>query len=172
MTSFLTIRHHAFTLLELIVVLSIAAILASVVMLSLGSHFQQAAVARAIDSLTTADHIARRTAAESFATGVILDYDLPRHRLKLATANVSQSSRTFSWPERVVLTDLQVLDNRGWTNAGEAIEFSYSGNSPTYSMRLTSGKVSRWLVIFGMTGQVTVYETPESFAELLREMRL
>ncbi len=172
MTPHLALRHHAFTLLELIVVLSIAAILSSVVVLSLGSHFQQAAVARAIDSLTTADHIARRTAVEPTAAGVVLDYDLPRHRVKLTTLNTSQSSRTFSWSEKVALSDLQVLDNRGWTSSGEAIEFSYSGNSPTYSMRLTSGKVSRWLVIFGMTGQATVYETPESFAELLRELPL
>lgn len=170
MTPHLALRHHAFTLLELIVVLSIAAILASVVMLSLGNHFQQAAVARAIDNLTTADHIARRTAGESSAAGVILEYDLPRHRVELTAANSSPSSRTFSWPAKVALTNLQVLENRVWASSDERIEFSYSGNSPTYSMRLTSGKVSQWLVIFGLTGQATVYDTPESFAELLREL--
>lgn len=172
MTPHLALRHHAFTLLELIVVLAIAAMLASVVMLSLGSHFQQAAVARAIDSLITADRVARRTAVEPTATGVILNYDLPRHRIKLATANASQSSRAFSWPAKVVLTDLQVLENRSWTSSSEPIEFSYSGNSPTYSIRLSSGKVSQWLVIFGLTGQASVYDTPESFAELQRELSL
>ncbi len=162
--------RRAFTLLELIVVLSIAAVLASIVMLSLGSHFQQAAMARAVDGLVTADRIARRTAAEHTTSRVSLEFDLPRQLVKLSAAGAPRTARTFTWPSKVRLAEPQLLHSRGWTSTNGSIEFSPNGSSPTYSVRLTAGKVSQWLVVFGITGQATVYETPEQFLDLIQEL--
>ncbi len=167
----MNVSHHhsrrAFTLLELLVVLAIAAMLSSVVMLSLRSHFQHAALARAVDSIITADRLARRMATEQLAARVVLEFDSSRHRLKLLSSANGAQPRNFSWPSNVALSEPWVLGPGDWRSSNGSLDFSATGSSATYYVQVTTGNVSQCLVILGLTGQATVYPSADSLQELL-----
>jgi type II secretory pathway pseudopilin PulG len=160
-------QRMAFTLLELIVVLAMAAALSSLVMLSLKGHFQQAVLARAMDQTIAADRLARRLAKQNSAPGVHLEFDRVQHALLLTNASDIHSSRSLPWPATVQIDLPQILGARRWEPASGAIAYSSKGHSATYYVRLSSGPTAHWLVFLGISGQTIVYSSADAMGELL-----
>lgn len=159
-----TVRR-GFTLLELMVVLAIAAALIGGVAVSLRGHFQRAALARAIDQAIAADRLARTMARDDSATQVTLSFDpTERHIIlsgTLSSATRDAAPRVFTWPRQVTAEFPRRLSSRGWEPMQGSVPFTENGNSQTYAIRFTSGELSRSVVILGLTGQPTVYDASE-----------
>ncbi len=153
--------RRAFTLLELIVVLSIAAVLAGLAMLSLRSHFDQAALATAVDRLMEADRQSRQLAQQKPSGQVDLRIDTLRNR-----ATIGDDLKTFQLPKRVKIAQPQVLLGASWRTPSRAVGYGTSGTSSTYSIQLSAGASQRWLVVFGLSGMHTMLESSLQLAEL------
>ncbi len=157
------VERRAFTLLELLVVLTIASLLAGLVGLSLRGHFQQAVLARAIDQIVEADRLARQLAMTNPARTLGLQWDTQRLRI-----SINGGQRAIQLAQKIELGELRQLDTDGWTTARDSIAFANNGTSPTYAVRLSAGAASKWLVVFGLSGQARVFEREEVLTELLR----
>jgi prepilin-type N-terminal cleavage/methylation domain-containing protein len=160
-------QRRAFTLLELIMVLAMAAALSGLVLLSLKSHFQQARLSRAIDQTIAADRLARRLAMQQSAPGVQLEFDRVQHAWLLTNVSDMTASRSLAWPATVQIDSPQILGARRWEPSAGAIAYSSKGHSATYYVRLSSGQTAQWLVFLGISGQTILYSSADAMGELL-----
>lgn len=72
----------------------------------------------------------------------------------------------FKLPRNVEITSVRI---RRRVAAGRdfEIDFTREGWSPTYAVELTRGKMTRWLVVLGISGQVVAFENEGEVDEIL-----
>ncbi len=141
-------RRRGFTLIELVVVMIVLGLLASIVIFSLRGNVQRRQLTRAVETFQMFDARARRDAMRLGNATVTID----KNRGKLTVA-ARRNEATYKLPSQVTIAE--VRSPRG-VQRGSKVEFAVGkqGNTPTYAVRFERGDVSQWLVIVGRSGQV------------------
>lgn len=143
--------RNAFTLIELVVVITIMAVLATIAALSLGGVMDRYQIGRAAETIERFDARARR---EARVTGdvVIAKIDRSRGRLTIDVAG-SDRDANFQLPSRVSISNMRM--HRSGVSGGDLnLVVDRKGQCSTYAVELTRGKMKRWLVMLGTSGQV------------------
>ena len=144
-------NRHAFTLIELVVVMLILATLAGLVAYSLGGVMDRYQMNRAIETIELFDARARRQAIRSRRP---LETRIDRGRNLLSIEpSARRSPATFRLPRRVEIAEIRMGRT---TVAGGPLQLGINrhGQSESYAIHLQRGSVQRWLVVLGTSGQI------------------
>ena len=151
--------RSGFTLIELIAVIVVLAIITSLAVMSFGGTIDRYKMVQAIETLEMFDAAARREArrAEQPLTATI---NASRGELTIGITD-----RTFRLPSRVEITDFRT--SRSGSRGLVRLPIASDGSSPTYAVQLTRGKIKRWFMVLGVSGQVVPIENEGDVNALL-----
>lgn len=163
--------RNAFTLVELVVALVILVILSSIAAFSLSGTMDRYQLTRATETIEIFDARARRDArlsGQSLQTRI----DTGRGELHIEStssprgANASRPTRTFRLPSNVVIQDIQLAKK---VVIGRTFDTNINpqGQGVSYAVHLARGRMSRWLVILGTSGQTIEVQDQREANEIL-----
>ncbi len=166
------LRRRGFTLVELMAVMVVLGLLASVTVWSVRSQVATARNQLALDQLTLADR-QLRDHARRVARPVDLIVDLDSGRLFRAPAGTTSPAQWAPLEDSLPLESL-LLNGQKFTSRQVAVRFRGDGTSPSYAIRLKSvakGKSkaseNEWIVFVGRTGQRVIVTEEHSLENLL-----
>ena len=142
-------ERKAFTLIELVIVILIMAVLSTLAVLSLGGTMDRYQLSRASEAIELFDARARRDARKS-RQPIRATIDRKHQRLVIDTPGPGNTQ--YRWPRSVEINKIR-LRRRVTVGNNFEIRFNREGGSPTYAVELKRGKMSRWLVVLGASGQ-------------------
>jgi type II secretion system protein H len=147
---------HGFTLIEMLVVIALAALMATVVIVSLAGSYRAARTEDVAGQIAMYDRLAREH-ARRFGLAGRLVFDLGRGTVTRAAveggdAPVLQRA-ALHLPSAVRLS--RVVTAGGAASGGEvSIACSRSGQTPSYAICLTGAKDEEyWVITAGLTGK-------------------
>lgn len=157
--------HPAFSLIELVVVLMLMALIASVATVSLRGYVVRGRLARAAEIVEQFDLAMRRQARRRRmpVTGIIQ----PVSRSLVIQATDS-SGRTFQLPRQVNVASV-IVQKVSSTDQSRQLPVGNDGSSPSYAMKLSVGDASRWVFVSGGSGQM-VHGLPTDRINALLEL--
>jgi prepilin-type N-terminal cleavage/methylation domain-containing protein len=150
--------RNAFTLIELVVVIVIMAILSTIAAVSLSGTMGKYDLSRAAETIERFDANARRQARVTQAP-VTMTIERTKGRLKVDVAGRDRDA-TYRLPGRVTIGSIR-LHRRFVAGTVFAASVSADGQSPTYAVELSRGRMTRWLVFVGVSGQVVQAENED-----------
>lgn len=182
-------RRLAFTLIEVLAVVTLLGLLAGATAWSLADNARSARQRDAIDQIAHADAMAR-LAAERLGELTWLAIDLDRQRLvrhRDGEAGDEEAAHSVQLPTHTRLDRVRIVagaatlsDQARQLRSGRfergvvAIPFGAHGRSPTYAVRFSvhdeeapGGRRSSWLVIAGLSGQATRLDDAQAMENLL-----
>ena len=139
-----------FSLIELIVVVLLMGILASMTTISVRGAIVRGRLTRAADLVQRFD-VALRRAARSERRPVVGQIDRKRGRLTIDAGG--NEPRLITLPKHVLIETIRFRASTGSSRSNRIIA-DRDGASPTYALRLSSGGSQRWVLLVGGTGQV------------------
>lgn len=151
-------NQRGFTLLELLVVLTLVALLTAMVIFKLRVPYRAARAGEAVERIAFTDRLMRSHAC-NFSLAARIVYDLDRGQVYVETGEHNQDAHfAFEMPPGVKLEEVCLADKT--TRRGRVVVESPShGVTPSYAVRLsTQYGPDRWLMFAGLTGQVTQFE--------------
>jgi len=163
-------RTRGFTAVEMLGVLALAALMAGMTTLSLSSLTGSSKMDDVLDRLSYCDTLARQIASRNRApVRLILEPQAGAVGEK-AIRNSDDDSQTPHTMYR--LPDGWRIDRMIRAPGGEKfgtldIGISAAGRSSSYAIRLTGPHTSRWLVVFGLTGQVKQANDEQQVSDML-----
>ena len=143
-------KRKAFTLIELVVVIVIMAVLSTLAVLSLGGTMDRYQLSRASEAIEMFDARARRDARKSRQP---IRATIDRNRQRLVIDTPGPGNTQYRLPHSVGINKVR-FRRRVTVGNNFEIQFNREGGSPTYAVELQRGKMSRWLVVLGASGQV------------------
>jgi type II secretion system protein H len=165
-------RLGAFTLIELMVVIALAALMATLVTVSLTGNLRAARAQDVAQSIATSDRLAREY-ARHFGRPVRLVFDLSQSTLPRAASDAGDSSHNsiLQLPSGVKIARLVTATTD--TTAGQiSIPCSGAGQTPSYALLLTSGRGDRhWTITAGLTGQTTTASDENEVRDIFTALR-
>jgi type II secretory pathway pseudopilin PulG len=154
-------------LIELIVVTVILGLLATVAAPPLRGAMNRYELGRALETIETFDAQARRTARVSReAVDVTIRQDQRGTTLLSSSQAPQHSERVFRLPDTVRITDLRRA-RQATTGSDLTFRVNDRGRSASYAIALSRGKLTRWLVVLGTSGQLVPVATQEEADALL-----
>ena len=137
--------RRAFSLIELVVVLVLMAIIASMATLSLRGVMVRYQLSQGVEVIQRFDAALRRSAR--------LDRrgdagEINRAAGRLAVAKLDES---YVLPKSVQIRSVRVSDS-----TSRSVSVSGQGASPSYAIELSSGDASRWVLLVGGSGQFVI----------------
>jgi prepilin-type N-terminal cleavage/methylation domain-containing protein len=159
--------RHGFTLIELVAVLTIAAILSALAATSLKQPFQAARLDVAVGRLVAIDR-QMRDHARRFCRPAELSIRLETGEVSAAEEGGHEIAIPPLRLDGVVLDQIATAAKR--TESGEVtILFTTCGRTITYAVRLRDKeKRPHWIVFAGATGQTTELDDEDRLEELLQ----
>ncbi len=153
-----------FTLLELIVVLALMSFLTTSVALSFRTPLQKARLDAALSSIQSMDRRLRYTAIHKNRSEVLL-LDLGLSELRI----VGSAQVAVRLPKGISISKVYVSR---WAEESDRLSISYfpDGSSHSWSLQVsdTGSHFSRWLLVSGKTGQVSMIENEEEVADVFQ----
>ncbi len=156
--------RNGFTLVELVIVIVIMAMLSTIAAISLGGTIDRYRIAQAAETIERFDARARRDARIT-DHDVRASIDRSKGRLWVDAIGTNRDSR-YQLPQRVSISNIR-LHRRSAVGSDLSIEVDRLGHSPSYAVELTRGKLKRWVVILGASGQVVPMDNESEVNELL-----
>jgi prepilin-type N-terminal cleavage/methylation domain-containing protein len=156
-------RIAAFTLIELMVVIALASILASLAAVSLGGTMDRYRLSQAEQMIEAFDAAARRDARRRREPVSAI---IQRSRQRLILPARTTNDKQYRLPRHVEIKQIRL---RRRLTAGRDLEllFNREGTGPTYAVELVCGKSSRWLVVLGISGQIIALQDRGEVDEIL-----
>ncbi len=157
---------RGFTLLELLVVVALLALVTATVTMRLGHTMGPAALGQAVSEWEFADQQLRVKASRS-GKPVALGVEIGTNRLECEfDKDMPPAARSLG--SHVRLT--KYLSSTEEISYGPlAIRYTDRGASRTYAVELTGGRrLRRWLVVAGITGQITEVADEKAAREILQ----
>ena len=151
-------KQRGFTLLELLVVLTLVALLTAVVVFKLRVPYRRARAGEVAERIAFTDGL-MRSHARNFSKAARLVFELDRGSVHVETGEHNRDSHfAFEIPPGVQLEEVWLAGKT--TRRGRVVVESPShGVTPSYAVRLsTRHGPDRWLLFAGLTGQVTHME--------------
>ena len=147
--------RSGFSLIELLVVLTLIAIVSATAAISLREPYRRARLEHAVDQLVAADQQARGR-ARRFDRPYRLVYDLDRNEVRISDGSPGKTSPTVLRVGRGVQIDRLLQKGDRQTHGAPWVEVRSQGTTPTYAVRVRTAKDQcAWLFYCGVTGQVT-----------------
>lgn len=150
----------AFTLIELMAALAILAILSIAAAFAFSAPLARARTTDAISSLKSFDTNTRQYAVR-FDRQVDLIIDLDNNQLRR-----NPSAHTLSFSSSIRILEVR-LPARRHTSGQVNIPCTPAGLTPTYALHLTGPQTNRWILVAGLTGQITETHDEQSLNNLL-----
>jgi len=168
MTSSRQRRPGGFTLLELLVVLTLTALLVGIAAVRLGRSYRDAQFEDTVGRIPFADRLVR-SHARQFAESGELVIDLDENRVFARSTDVGSEPRRQTVLPGSTRIDCVALAGRRVYRGTVAIPVTPDGQTPSYAVRLKLGdRRTRWLLMAGITGQATEYENATDVKEILQ----
>ena len=162
-------RRAGFTLIELMVVVLIMGLMASVAVLSVRGHIDRARWTRSFEQIEQLDRIGR-IAARRDASRYQLRFNRAKRSVELyaVESNVFKKKlREVKLPTSLEFASFQKAGNVGRGNDFE-VEIASNGQSPSYALSIqTSSSQPQWLVVLGFSGQQIRMENARDVAAIL-----
>lgn len=165
-------NDRGFSLLELLVVLVLVALVSATVVMRWSGVQQRATLKATVEQIEFADAHLRRY-AQSHGTSCRLVFDLKNHRLCKQYHNQSQNNPAWESLGRSI--KLKEVQSTAQTQQSSQIELTFrrDGTSPTYGLELLGpGQQKIWLIVAGVSGQVTRLETKSNYEDALQLLPL
>lgn len=156
------LRRNAFTLIELVVVIVIMSLLATLAVISFGGTIDRYQLGRAMETIEMFDARARRD-ARTLRQPVQTTID--RNDKRLVIHSREESSR-YRLPRTVEIRDIRI-PRRAVVGGDFEIEFNREGRSVTYAIELGRGDMTRWMLVLGASGQVLTITDEREVDEIL-----
>lgn len=147
--------RRAFTLIELVVVMIIMGTLASMVVYSLGGTIDRHRMSQAVETIEIFDARARRT-ARTLRGAVNARIDRSEGKLSV-NADRPGHDVSFRLPSRVEITEIR-FGSKQLRGRETGFRVSAQGRSASYAVQLQRGKLTKWLVVLGFSGQVVTMD--------------
>jgi prepilin-type N-terminal cleavage/methylation domain-containing protein len=147
--------RHAFTMIELLVVMMLIAILSTSVALSLRPFLIRYSLSRATQQIAMNDAVARAT-ARRLNQPAIVSLDKAARRVAFQCGEVV---RRYELPKNVTIDQ--------FLGAVTEIPIEPDGRSPSYAVAVAIGESTRWMVIAGGSGQSMSVENASAARELV-----
>lgn len=161
--------QSGFSLLELLVVVSILGLLATVASTRIGGNYSRVKVDTAITEIANLDQRARSLACRQ-REAVVLRIDLTAQRL-WAEMDGEETSLPIVLPTGVTID--RMLSVREQKSSGTAtIRIAKRGGAETYAIRIVgANKSARWLVFAGGSGQPLEMKTNREVEDLFHAIK-
>jgi prepilin-type N-terminal cleavage/methylation domain-containing protein len=165
----------AFTLIEMLVVLALGAIMATIVTVSLTGSMRTARAEDAAGRIATYDRLAREH-ARRFGKAGSLVFDLDRATFTLVAAEEDHDSRdnvaaALHLPSGIRIGCV-VAANGSIRNGQASIQCSSDGQTPSYAVDLTDGRGEHyWMVVAGLTGKAIRVSNEQEIQDIFLAMR-
>ena len=158
----------AFTLIELVVVLVLMSLLATLTVTAFGGTIDRYRLSRAAETFESFDAYIRREARKS---GDMEKASINSNKGELTFVHSDRlRRRMFRIPNLVEIAELKMVDSDGRRRSMRSVtdfEVASSGRTPTYAVHLQRGKLSKWLVVLGFSGQIVSLESEREVDALL-----
>ncbi|WP_286177523.1 type II secretion system protein [Rhodopirellula sp. JC639] len=147
---FATQCNRGFSLIELIVVLVLTAILASLTTFSLRGVIVRQRLGRAVEVVKQFDTALRRAARhQRRQVAAVID----RGRGRLTIDPSGESMRTFTLPRQVSIDTIRFGPVPA-SRSGAQVTADPDGSTSSYALRLTTGDSGHWIFLAGGSGQI------------------
>lgn len=155
--------RSGFTLIELVVVVVVMGILSCLAVITLGGTTDRYQLSRATETIELFDARARRDARR---LGEPIVATIQRSRNQLMVSGDRAADARFRLPQSVEITQIRM---RRRVVAGRDVEipFNRQGVCPTYAVQIQRGKLRRWVVVLGLSGQVVALNDQGEVDEIL-----
>ena len=160
-------RVGGFTLIEVLAVVVVLGILASLVAIKVNGHVQRARLVQAADQLAVLDRRARDEARQrSVPLQLQIDTDRGVARIRSRQSAADGTTPRVVASGSVSFADVRLSGNRPVHDG--TLDVSSLGQSETYAVRLSAPDgAALWLVTLGLSGQHLRLESEEDVREVL-----
>ncbi|MEM8670555.1 MAG: prepilin-type N-terminal cleavage/methylation domain-containing protein [Planctomycetota bacterium] len=162
-------RRRAFTLLELLVVLTLVALIAAIAAPRLAGTFSQSRMETAIAQVVTFDRQVRSIALKQ-NRDTTLNFDLASDRLT-ASWERAEMEVSAKLPTSVHIESVVSRRDRQRSRGRAEIRAYGDGTTDGYAVQLVIGQRRQWLFFAGLTGQVTRLESTRETEAILDAIR-
>jgi type II secretory pathway pseudopilin PulG len=157
--------RHAFTSIELMVVLALAALMTTVAIVKLHEPYRKARFEGTLERIILFERQVRSYAHGHNQPGT-LQIDTRPSTLEFVGSNRQTNSLNFPLDQEIKI-DRIFIDDGDSSRTDVKIPVSGSGSTPSYALSLeNSTGERRWLLFLGITGQVIKTDDERQFNEL------
>ena len=155
--------HRAFTLIEVTLVVLLVGLLAGAAAMSFARPLRAARVREAVAEISAFDAAARRLARRS---GREVEMMIDVYEQRLTRSEQDREPSHLSLPSGLRIE--QVRSSGSASHESQvAIRVTPHGWSRSYAVRIVGAELDRWLLVAGMTGQITVIEDESKVDDIL-----
>jgi len=159
----------AFTLLELLAVLTLIVIFSAIVIVSLQGPIRRAQLQTTVDHIIHTDQRQRAKSSRS-RLGRRIVIDLSAQAIHVIEDDTRTITARWQVPEPIQIVELNVAGRRLVQGITE-IEIDEYGHSPTYAIHIKgTGEDDTWLLFAGMSGQASRFQDTDHVKKVIQDV--
>jgi prepilin-type N-terminal cleavage/methylation domain-containing protein len=163
--------HGGLTLIELMVVIALLALVTATVTVSLGNTLGPAALQQSVSEWEFTDQQLRARARHT-GKPVAIRLEIGSNRLLCTLDPEGEAPPTIRTLGRGVRITKYISATQETTSGTGTIEYDERGSSETFAIELTGrSDQRRWLLVAGLSGQITEVAHENAARELLQQLR-
>ena len=161
-------KSHAFTLVEITVVLLIAGIAAATVTLKMSGPVARVKLQDVLEQIKLYDGNTRSYARQQGKV-VRLDVDLTENSIMRLTDDDKQAGRPLELPDGFKIEKFIIASEDGPADA-TSLKISRDGFGRSYAMKIADKLQSKWIFFIGLTGQAIELDNEQNVREIMEKL--